>query len=409
MNGVPAGQRARDDRRLQSRHVRGSGTGRNVELNAVSINNLSRIEAIYSPTPESPGSALAGSVNLVPRSAFERSRAGVQRQCLCCRARQHHRVGADAGAATRIHLQDSPGLSSSPRSCRSTSVRLHRLGRRLDAVRRRAVARHQRGAAPPPRPMARRSPTPRPTGRTSPTSACASSRRSPIAARSRATADYKLGRRAGCRFHFNTARSTRTSTSARSFFSSTACSRELLADVHARLRRRRRSAARTTAATTATVDLHAHPDVPARRPCLEGGGGRGHVARAEPQPQHRQGSIQRDARAPHRRHGLVRGHLLPPSARHHRHRCRTARRSIPIDINSYALSTASGERLDNRINVQNTLFANIRRDLDWRWPLTLKGGVDVRSRAAIRARPTPAVNFVGDDGRASTTPLARQR
>ena len=51
-----------------------SGAGRNVELNAISINNLSRIEAVYSPTPETPGSALAGSVNFVPRSAFERSR-----------------------------------------------------------------------------------------------------------------------------------------------------------------------------------------------------------------------------------------------------------------------------------------------------------------------------------------------
>ena len=51
-----------------------SGAGRNVELNAISINNLSRIEAVYSPTPETPGSALAGSVNMIPRSAFERSR-----------------------------------------------------------------------------------------------------------------------------------------------------------------------------------------------------------------------------------------------------------------------------------------------------------------------------------------------
>ncbi|MDO8542387.1 MAG: TonB-dependent receptor plug domain-containing protein [Opitutaceae bacterium] len=51
-----------------------SGTGRNVELNSVSINNMSRVEAVYSPTPESPGSALAGSVNLVPRSAFERAK-----------------------------------------------------------------------------------------------------------------------------------------------------------------------------------------------------------------------------------------------------------------------------------------------------------------------------------------------
>jgi hypothetical protein len=51
-----------------------SGSGRNVELNAISINTLARIEAVYSPTPETPGSALAGSVNMVPRSAFERSR-----------------------------------------------------------------------------------------------------------------------------------------------------------------------------------------------------------------------------------------------------------------------------------------------------------------------------------------------
>ncbi|MEY2878123.1 MAG: hypothetical protein RLZZ15_503, partial [Verrucomicrobiota bacterium] len=51
-----------------------SGTSRTVELEQVSINNISRIEVYNSPTPESPGSALAGGVNLVPRGAFERSR-----------------------------------------------------------------------------------------------------------------------------------------------------------------------------------------------------------------------------------------------------------------------------------------------------------------------------------------------
>ena len=51
-----------------------SGTGRTVELEQVSINNISRIEIYHSPTPESPGSALAGGVNMVPRGAFERSR-----------------------------------------------------------------------------------------------------------------------------------------------------------------------------------------------------------------------------------------------------------------------------------------------------------------------------------------------
>jgi hypothetical protein len=48
-------------------------TGRAVSLDSVSVNNLSRIEVNQSPTPESQGAALAGSVNMVSRSAFERS------------------------------------------------------------------------------------------------------------------------------------------------------------------------------------------------------------------------------------------------------------------------------------------------------------------------------------------------
>ena len=48
-----------------------SGSGRNVELNAISVNTLSRVEAVFSPTPETRGDALAGSINLVPRTAFE--------------------------------------------------------------------------------------------------------------------------------------------------------------------------------------------------------------------------------------------------------------------------------------------------------------------------------------------------
>lgn len=51
-----------------------AGTARSVGLEQISINNLSRAEVIYTPTPEVSGSALAGMVNMVPRSAFERSR-----------------------------------------------------------------------------------------------------------------------------------------------------------------------------------------------------------------------------------------------------------------------------------------------------------------------------------------------
>ena len=49
-------------------------TSRAVEIDMVSINNISRIEVSFSPTPETSGSALAGSINMVPRSAFERAR-----------------------------------------------------------------------------------------------------------------------------------------------------------------------------------------------------------------------------------------------------------------------------------------------------------------------------------------------
>ena len=52
----------------------GSSTSRRVEVDQVSLNNISRIEVLHSPTPESPGMALAGSINMVPRSAFDRKR-----------------------------------------------------------------------------------------------------------------------------------------------------------------------------------------------------------------------------------------------------------------------------------------------------------------------------------------------
>jgi TonB-dependent receptor len=51
-----------------------NGTSRVTNLDQFSVNSIARIEVMHSPTPESTGSALAGSVNMVPRSAFERSR-----------------------------------------------------------------------------------------------------------------------------------------------------------------------------------------------------------------------------------------------------------------------------------------------------------------------------------------------
>lgn len=55
--------------------VAGAGTGMDRSAGVgFSVNNMSRIEVTKSPTPDSPASAIGGSVNLVQRSAFERSR-----------------------------------------------------------------------------------------------------------------------------------------------------------------------------------------------------------------------------------------------------------------------------------------------------------------------------------------------
>jgi len=51
-----------------------AGTQRGAGLHLLSLNNTARIEVGYTPTPDTVGSALAGTVNFVPRSAFERSR-----------------------------------------------------------------------------------------------------------------------------------------------------------------------------------------------------------------------------------------------------------------------------------------------------------------------------------------------
>ncbi len=48
-----------------------ASTSRSVELLQLSIKNLSRLELLQSPTPESSGSALSGSINLVPTSASD--------------------------------------------------------------------------------------------------------------------------------------------------------------------------------------------------------------------------------------------------------------------------------------------------------------------------------------------------
>ena len=74
MNGVPATNVPITVGGFDLASAAGNGTSRVTNLDQFSVNSISRIEVRHAPTPETSGSALAGSVNMVPRSAFERSR-----------------------------------------------------------------------------------------------------------------------------------------------------------------------------------------------------------------------------------------------------------------------------------------------------------------------------------------------
>lgn len=51
-----------------------AGETRAVQLDQISINNMSRVEVVRSQNPDSPASSIGGTVNLIPKSAFERRR-----------------------------------------------------------------------------------------------------------------------------------------------------------------------------------------------------------------------------------------------------------------------------------------------------------------------------------------------
>lgn len=50
------------------------GTERVTDFTTMSTHNISRVEVLHTPTPESPGNALAGSINVVSKGAFERAK-----------------------------------------------------------------------------------------------------------------------------------------------------------------------------------------------------------------------------------------------------------------------------------------------------------------------------------------------
>jgi TonB-dependent receptor len=77
----------------------------------------------------------------------------------------------------------------------------------------------------------------------------------------------------------------------------------------------------------------------------------------------------------------------------------------PYNLVNYAVTGAGSGQPENN-DQQRTLFANVQRDFLWHVPLTLKAGLDRREGVRdLRADDNRAYSFVGRDGRASTTPI----
>jgi len=90
-----------------------NGTGRNINLDQFSVNSISRVEVLHSPTPESPGNALAGSVNMVPRSAFERSKPAYNVSVFYMMKSGERTFAKEPGPLTKPMRRITPGFNFS--------------------------------------------------------------------------------------------------------------------------------------------------------------------------------------------------------------------------------------------------------------------------------------------------------
>jgi iron complex outermembrane recepter protein len=88
-------------------------TARDVELVNVATNNLSRIEVLHSPTPEMPGNALAGSVNMVPRNAFDRAKPQLMTNIYALMRDDMRSLTRSAGPGPTPNYKVHPGIDFS--------------------------------------------------------------------------------------------------------------------------------------------------------------------------------------------------------------------------------------------------------------------------------------------------------
>jgi len=380
-----------------------SGTGRNVELNAVSINNLSRIEAVYSPTPESPGAALAGSVNLVPRSAFERARPVFNGSIYLAMRDSTKDFHLSRGPASERTYKVRPGFELSwivPVNKRlgftvsAGGSTLYTEGPLLTNTWRGAGAATNGTTLPdttPDRPY-RSDFLVRTESKIADRSSFATTVDYRLSAASRLSFSFQYGT-----FHtdFNQRSLTFIVNQVRPGDFSPTFTRGVAGAGEVRLS----NGGNHRYSRTYMPSLSYRFDGAIWK--AEAGLGSSHA-----QNQFRSLDKGRFASTLARRTGVTvsfdESFYLRPGVITVTDGA-TGAPVNPYDINTYALSTAGASPQLSR-NVHRTAFANIRRHVGARFPLTLKAGIDVRQSRTDTRTSTTSVSFVGPDGRATTTP-----
>jgi hypothetical protein len=99
--------------------------GRQFEFEQVSINNTSRVEIFKSRTPDVAANALGGLVNLVPRSAFERSTATLNYRAFLALNGFERTLRRTRGPGRRTLRKDSSGFDFIYTKARHERLRLH--------------------------------------------------------------------------------------------------------------------------------------------------------------------------------------------------------------------------------------------------------------------------------------------
>jgi iron complex outermembrane receptor protein len=380
----------------------GTGTTRAVQVDLISINNLARIEVTYSPTPDSKGAALAGSVNMVPRSAFERSRpvfSGSVYMTMRDDAHSFHKVlSAEREPTTHVH----PGFDFS-----YVAPVNKRFGYTLSGGHSTQFARLDRanliwrggnsdtnGAAFP-------DTTPdRPYLSSYSTVAGLSNTRRGSAG---ATMDYRITPQDRLSlsvqwssfevtFKNNTLAFNPTRVLPGFGPSSTpgvAGAGDIQLTHEERIRINR----------TIMPTLIWRHDGPVWKSVTGGGMSRAQDQNFGPDKGFFRSTVARRTNVTVSFDG---NHIDRPGVVS----VRDGTSGAVVDphvLTSYVLASGSNAQT-NSIDLQRSVYSNLRRDFPGRWPVTLKGGIDVSQSVRDLRGGTPAFTFVGRDGRASTTP-----